>query len=136
MSADIEDTYCEAFSGLYSRLLITADNKKLLKKAAYNSTALPLTVLGESEGGVEKWLTEDETPDHRLGAIIQIWVLNSKNAPELLEREIGKRLRQGTLVVPTTAVFNATDSNSYIDTMDKIGHCGDGYETVVEHCGR
>jgi formylmethanofuran:tetrahydromethanopterin formyltransferase len=32
MTAEIVDTYCEAFDGLYSRLIITAETKKLVKK--------------------------------------------------------------------------------------------------------
>lgn len=136
MAAIIEDTYCEAFDGLYSRLLITARNKKLLQRAAFSSTALPLTVLGQSEGGIEGWLTKKQTPDGRVGALIQIWILGGEGAVKTLEAELGKRIRQGILVVPTTAVFNATDSEKKIDIMDKVGHCGDGYEWEEEYFGR
>ncbi len=132
----VEDTYAEAFDGLFSRLLITAKNEKLLEKAAYSSTALPLTVLGESEGGIEKWLSETETPDKRKGAIIQIWVGYRPDALERLEKELGKRIRQGILVVPTTTVFNALDSAEKIDIMNRVGHCGDGYEFIENHYGR
>jgi len=136
---EIEDTYCEAFDGLFVRLLITARDERLLKKAAYGSTALPCTVFGESEGGVERFLSKEETPDGREGAIIQIWVAYTKNAKEKLENELGKRVRQGILVVPTTRVFNALDDSlaiDKIDTMPKIGHCGDGYEWVENRFGR
>lgn len=132
----IEDTYAEAFEGLYSRLLVTAKNEKLLERAAKSSTALPLTVLGESEGGVESWLSEGENPDKRKGAIIQIWVGYREGAVETLEKELGKRIRQGILVVPTTTVFNATDSPEKIDIMNRVGHCGDGYEFMENHYGR
>ena len=132
----VEDTYAEAFEGVYSRLLITAKNEKLLEKAANSSTALPLTVLGESEGGVERWLSERKTPDERKGALIQIWVGARKEAVQTLEKELGKRIRQGILVVPTTTVFNATDSPEKIDIMNRVGHCGDGYEFMEKHYGR
>lgn len=136
MKPVIEDTYCEAFDGLYSRLLITAKNKPLLQRAAICSTALPLTVLGQSEGGIEKWLSGRQTPDGRAGAIIQIWILGGEGAVKTLEAELGKRIRQGILVVPTTALFNATDSEKKIDIMDKVGHCGDGYEWEEEYSSR
>ena len=136
MNPKVYDTYCEAFDGLYSRILITAKNEKLLKKAALNSTALPLTVLGGSEGGVEKWLSEKDTPDIRIGAIAQYWVLNMKNSVETLEIDLAKRIRQGILVVPTTAVFSAIDSEKKFDMMDRVGHCGDGYEFEEEYSGR
>jgi len=135
---EIEDTYCEAFDGLFTRICVTARDEKRLKQAAYGATALPCTVFGESEGGIEKWLSERETPDGRKGAIIQFWVNYGVDAPKKLEYEVSKRIRQGILVVPTTAVFNASAHHHdwQIDTMDKIGHCGDGYETVEHRFGR
>ncbi len=132
---EIEDTYSEAFDGLFSRILITADNDKLLRKATFGSTTLPSTVLGESEGGIEKWLSEGETPDGRKGAIVQIWA-NYGRGISKLEYELAKRIRQGILVVPTTRVFNALESDDRIDIMNRVGHCGDGYESVEEEFGR
>ncbi len=134
---EIEDTYCEAFDGLFARICVTAKDEKRLKRAVYSATALPCTVFGESEGGIEQWLNEHETPDGRKGAIAQLWVNYGAGAAQKLEYEISKRIRQGILVVPTTSVFNAVDSSDgKIDVMDKIGHCGDGYESVERRFGR
>jgi formylmethanofuran--tetrahydromethanopterin N-formyltransferase len=133
---EIEATYCEAFDGLVARLCVTAGDEKRLKQAVYNATALPSTVFGESEGGIERWLKERETPDGRKGALIQVWVNYDEGAPKKLEYELSKRIRQGILVVPTTSVFNALDSADRINTMDRIGHCGDGYETIERRLGR
>lgn len=126
----IEDTYCEAFQGVYSRIIITAAKRDLLLKAVKSFTALPSTVFNKSEGGVEKWLSEDETPDNRPGAIVQLWVNDGKKAKDNLDEELGWRIRQGVLVIPTTRVFNALSSEDLINTMNKVGHCGDGYETI------
>ncbi len=133
---EVEDTYCEAFDGIYTRFIVTAKHKWLLKKAAYSATALPSTVFGESEGGVERWLSPTETPDGRIGAICQIWVQKTKNFLDVLMREFGKRIRQGILVVPTTRVFNATDSEKKFDAEINVGRCGDGYEWEEEMFGR
>ena len=134
---EIENTFCEAFEGLFARLCVTASDEKRLKRAAYSATALPCTVFGESEGGIEQWLDEHETPDGRKGAIVQIWVNYGKDAAQKLEYELSKRVRQGILVVPTTSVFNALEtSEGKIDVMEKIGHCGDGYESVEQRFGR
>lgn len=132
----VEDTYCEAFDGIYSRFIVTAKHKWLLKRAAYSATALPSTVFGEAEGGIEKWLSPQETPDGRIGAICQIWVQKSKKFYDVLMREMGKRIRQGILVVPTTRVFNATDSETKFDAEINVGRCGDGYEWEDEMWGR
>jgi formylmethanofuran--tetrahydromethanopterin N-formyltransferase len=133
---EIEKTYCEAFDGLVARICITARDEKRLKRAAFGASALPSTVFGESEGGIEKWLNEDETPDGRKGVLVQLWVNYGENAVKKLDYEIAKRIRQGILVVPTTSVFNALDSELKIDTMNRIGHCGDGYETIELQFGR
>ncbi|MDQ1280964.1 MAG: formylmethanofuran--tetrahydromethanopterin N-formyltransferase [Thermoproteota archaeon] len=132
MKAEIEDTYAEAFDGLFTRLVITAKEASLLKKASYNSTTLPSIVINRTEGGVERWLNEKETPDGRVGSIVQFWggldeALVDKSVDRFY-KEISYRIRQGILVVPTTAVFNAHTSTKVIDTMNRIGHCGDGYE--------
>ena len=132
----VDDTYCEAFDGLLSRLIVTAKDEKRLKRAIYSSTALPSTVFGEAEGGVEKLLSEDETPDRRIGAVIQIWVAYTEGAAETLEYELSKRIRQGILVTPTTAVFNALSSKEKIDIIKRVGHCGDGYENIEAKFGR
>ncbi len=132
----VDDTYCEAFDGVFSRLLVTARDDRRLEKAVFGSTSLPCTVFNESEGGVEKFLSGGDAPDGRRGAVIQVWVNYGKNAAGKLEYELGKRIRQGILVVPTTRVFDWFDSREKIDVMDRVGHCGDGYEFVEERFGR
>lgn len=134
----VDNTYAEAFEGVFSRLLITAENEKLLRKAAFSSTALPLTVFGESEGGVERFLDEEETPDKRKGAIIQIWVAKTGDKNKL-GWELGKRIRQGILVVPTTRVFAMPFNKNRAERIDAeyyIGRCGDGYEFSEKRFGR
>jgi formylmethanofuran--tetrahydromethanopterin N-formyltransferase len=140
MVAPIEDTYAEAFTGLCTRIIVTAKDEKRLKKAAYNSTALPSVVINRTEGGIERWLTSDETPDRRKGAILQYYGRYDPASPEKsLERfyrELSYRIRQGILVVPTTAVYNAYGSEEKLDMMECVGHCGDGYETETTYKGR
>ncbi|MEM3017371.1 MAG: formylmethanofuran--tetrahydromethanopterin formyltransferase, partial [Candidatus Bathyarchaeia archaeon] len=46
-------------------------------------------------------------------------------------------IRQDILVKPFTAVFdNSKNPSGWIDTMDRIGHCGDGFEWEEEFGGR
>jgi len=137
---EIEDTYAEAFDGLFTRLMVTAKDSKRLKMASYNSTALPSVVINRTEGGIEQWLKSSETPNGRIGSIIQFWGLfdegNVEKSIDRFYREVSYRIRQGILVVPTTAIFNAFSSTKTIDTMDRIGHCGDGYEVEETFKGR
>jgi len=139
--AEIEDTYAEAFDGLFCRIIITAKDETRLKRAAYGCTALPMVVVGRTEGGVEKWLNPKQTPDTRLGAVVQFWGTIDESKPlgaslRKFVKEVSYRIRQEILVEPTTCVFNALNSYKKFDTMETVGHCGDGYEWEEEYHGR
>ncbi len=138
----IDDTYAEAFDGLYFRVLVTASDKSTLIRAAEDSTATPSTVIGRIEGGIEQWVPRSETPDGRLGVILQFWsgIDEKKPLEESVRRfykEFSYRVRQDILVKPFTAVFDAClNPIGKIDTLELIGHCGDGYEWIEEQYGR
>jgi formylmethanofuran--tetrahydromethanopterin N-formyltransferase len=136
----VENTYCEAFEGLVVQLQVTAKDSEFLNRAANAFTALPSTVFGDAEGGIVRWLTEKETIDGRLGAIVQLWVTGTgQKSQAKFYDQLGRRIRQGILVVPTTAVFDyypyKTETNVF-RMMPNVGHCGDGYEWIVEKYNR
>jgi len=132
---EIVDTYCEAFDGLVVQLMVTAQDAQFLTRAVNAFTALPSTVFGDAEGGIVRWLSEKETIDGRLGAIVQLWVTGTgKKVTAKLYEKFGRRMRQGILVVPTTAVYDYYPKQTELkfNLMDNVGHCGDGYEWIVE----
>ena len=136
---EIEDTYCEAFEGLVVQLMVTAQDAEFLNRATNAFTALPSTVFGDAEGGIVRWLSEKETIDGRLGAIVQLWVTGTgKKVTAKFYEQLGRRMRQGILVVPTTAVFDYYPGTTEFkfNMMDNVGHCGDGYEWIVEKFNR
>jgi formylmethanofuran--tetrahydromethanopterin N-formyltransferase len=136
---EIVDTYCEAFEGLVVQLMVTAKDAEFLTRAVNAFTALPSTVFGDAEGGIVRWLTEKETIDERIGAIVQLWVTGTrKKATAKFYEQFGRRVRQGILVVPTTAVFDfyPEKTNLNFNIMNNVGHCGDGYEWNVEKFNR
>jgi len=138
----IEDTFAEAFDGIYCRLIVTADDEETLRKAASDATATPSIVIGRIEGGVEKWLSENETPDNRKGVILQFWGGIDEKKPleesvKKFEIELSYRIRQDILVKPFTAVFDAcVEAIGKLDMMERVGHCGDGYEWIEKRYGR
>jgi formylmethanofuran--tetrahydromethanopterin N-formyltransferase len=142
VDAKIEDTYAEAFSGVFCRVIVTADDQRTARSAAEDATATPSVVIGRVEGGVEKWLGENETPDRRKGALLQFWGgLDPKKrfseALKKFEAELSYRIRQDILVKPFTAVFDALlNAEGKLDMMTRVGHCGDGYEWVEKRSGR
>lgn len=132
----VEDTFFEAFEGKYVRALITGPNEKIVRRAAFDSTSTPSAVIGRVEGGVEGFLSGDETPDGRPGAVVQYWL--GGDDVKKFAFELSYRLRQDILVKPFTRIFDYSDkeSDEYIEMMDIVGHCGDGYEWIVEEYGR
>ena len=73
MSVEIEDTYAEAFEGLYFRVLVTADDEETLKKAAEDATATPSIVIGRIEGGIEISLYSPlDSTDHYGGSCSRV----------------------------------------------------------------
>lgn len=140
--AEIEDTYAEVFAGIFCRITVTADDEPTLRRAAEDATATPSVVIGRVEGGVEKWLSEKETPDNRRGALLQFWgeINPKKSFNESLkkfENELSYRIRQDILVKPFTAIFDALlDAEGKIDMMERVGHCGDGYEWIEKRYGK
>ncbi len=142
MKTEIEDTYAEAFAGLYSRVIVTADDEEVLKRAAHDATATPSIVIGRIEGGIERRLGEKETLDGRKGVILQFWGGIGEGKPldesvRKLEVELSYRIRQDILAKPFTAIFDALpNSDGKIDMMERVGHCGDGFEWEAELYGR
>jgi formylmethanofuran--tetrahydromethanopterin N-formyltransferase len=142
MKAKIEDTYAEAFDGIYSRVTVTADHPEVLRRAAEDATATPSIVIGRIEGGIEKYLDKQETPDGRNGAVLQFWGGIDENKPleeavKKFEAELSFRIRQDILVKPFTAVFDALPNpEGKIGMMERVGHCGDGFEWTENRYGR
>jgi len=138
----VENTYAEAFDGFYSRVLLTADDPETLKRAVAGAVATPSTVIGRIEGGIEKWSTSKETPDKRVGAVLQFWAMADRKKPfseslKKFEIELSYRIRQDILVKPFTAIFDALPrAEGKIDMMERVGHCGDGHEWIEKRHGR
>lgn len=132
----VEDTFFEAFDGKYVRAIITGPNMEIVRKAAYDSTATPSAVIGRVEGGVETFVPKSKTPDGRYGAIVQYWL--GGDDVDKFAYELSYRIRQDILVKPFTRVFDYADktSDEYIHMMDIVGHCGDGYEWLIEKYNR
>lgn len=138
----ISNTYAEVFQGICTRVIVTADDKTTLKKAAEDSTSTPSVVIGRIEGGIEKWVSKSDTPDHRDGAILQFWGAINSGKPlqyflQSFEKELSYKIRQDILVKPFTAVFNALNNGQgKMDMMERIGHCGDGFEWTENRYGK
>ncbi|MEA1984405.1 MAG: formylmethanofuran--tetrahydromethanopterin N-formyltransferase [Euryarchaeota archaeon] len=131
---EIEDTFAEAFPIKIARVLITAATERWANVAAQEATGFGTSVIMcPAEGGIEKFVTGDETPDGRPGVYIQICTFGYKS----LEEQLLERIGQCVLTAPTTAVFNGLpDAEKQFDTGFKLKFFADGMESETEVAGR
>lgn len=121
----IDDSFAEAFNMRGTRVLITAQNLKWAYNAANAMTGFATSVIGCGvEAGIERELSEDETPDGRPGVSILMFAMGSKVLKEQLENRMG----QCILTCPTAAAFSGLDSDDMISLGQHLRYFGDGYQ--------
>ncbi len=132
---EIEDEFCEAFGGFFTRILVTAKNEKWVKIAALVSTGYGTsTIHCDAEAGIDIFVPSDKTPDNRPGVIIMYF----KTKKDQVSNVVMNRLGQCVLTCPTTACYDALDG-SLVPEKEfeiKIGanlkFFGDGFQEKVE----
>lgn len=126
----VDDTYAEAFSTKAAHLLITAQTKELAHIAAVEATGYATSFIGcSAEAGIDRFMSEDETPDNRPGYSIII----CQNKTKQLEDELLNRIGQCVLTAPTTAVFNLIDDSDKTTNLGfKLSFFADGYQSKDE----
>ena len=129
----IEDTFAEAFKMWGSRLIITAANAQWAQTAAQVTTGFATSVIGcGCEAGIERALTEDETPDGRPGASVLFFVASSKS----MEKQLQLRVGQGIMTCPSTACYNGLSGEKTIKLGGGLRYFGDGFQISKLLAGR
>lgn len=122
----IDETFAEAFNMRGTRVIITAQNLKWAYHAANAMTGFATSVIGCGvEAGIEREMTEDETPDGRPGISILMFAMGSK----VLMQQLETRMGQCILTCPTAAAFSGIDSDEKINLGKNLRFFGDGYQT-------
>jgi formylmethanofuran--tetrahydromethanopterin N-formyltransferase len=141
--AEVEDTFAEAFRGIYAEVLVTARDRRWLDHAVYAATGnASSTILCDCEAGLDRYVGPggDEaapTPDGRPGAVLQFHVPRfRKDREKALERSLLVRLSQNVLTCPTTACFNLSDGEGRFSLGRKLTYFGDGFQYRDERFGR
>jgi formylmethanofuran--tetrahydromethanopterin N-formyltransferase len=99
----IIDTFAEAFPITGTRVIVTAVSKEWAFIAATTSTGYASSVIGcDTEAGIERELSPDETPDGRPGFSLLFFAFSR----EALQKAIVARVGQSILTCPTTACYN------------------------------
>lgn len=122
---DIDDTFAEAFNMRGTRILITAQNLRWAYNAANAMTGFATSVIGCGvEAGIERELTEDETPDGRPGLSVLMFAMGSK----VLMQQLETRMGQCILTCPTAAAFAGIESEDMISLGKHLRFFGDGHQ--------
>jgi formylmethanofuran--tetrahydromethanopterin N-formyltransferase len=130
----IDDTFAEAFRMRYARLVVTAHDDYWLRAAVQSATGYATSVIAcDAEAGVERWLSELETPDGRLGASILLFGFSA----EQLGKAVPNRAGQCVMTCPTTAVYDGLrEAEQRIPLGKHIRFFGDGHQKSKLLLGR
>ncbi len=122
----IEDTFAEAFRMRYVRLVVTAIDSHWLDAAAREFTGYSTSIIScDSETGIERWLSEGETPDGRPGVALMVFGFSA----DALAGVVPNRVGQCLMTCPTTAVYDGLDDGEKRIPLGKtIRYFGDGFQ--------
>jgi formylmethanofuran--tetrahydromethanopterin N-formyltransferase len=131
---EIEDTFAEMFEMWAGRVLITAENERWALTAAEVATGFASSIIGSpAEAGVEGLVSSSETPDGRIGALIQIYHRTRGD----LKKQMIARIGQCIMTCPTTAAFNALYGTARkLKVGRSLRFFGDGFQKFDEMYGR
>ncbi|QDV62817.1 formylmethanofuran--tetrahydromethanopterin N-formyltransferase [Crateriforma conspicua] len=126
----VEDTYAEGFRSIYGEILITARDEKWLRHALNAVTGhASSTILCDCEAGVAQIVSSEQTPDGRIGGVVQFHVPRfRKDRREHLEKVMLARISQNVLTCPTARCFNRLDTEDYFKLGRKVAFFGDRHQ--------
>ncbi|MGV9171113.1 MAG: formylmethanofuran--tetrahydromethanopterin N-formyltransferase [Promethearchaeia archaeon] len=132
---EIEDTFSEGFGTYFTRILVTAHDKKRLDTAAQVATGFATSVIHcPCEASVDCYIPADKTPDGRPGIMLMFFVGKKENVDEVLLDRLG----QCILTAATTSVFDGfttslnPEKEFSIKTGFKLRFFGDQFEEKVD----
>jgi formylmethanofuran--tetrahydromethanopterin N-formyltransferase len=132
---EIEDTFCEAFGAVFTRILVTAINENWVKIASQIATGYGTsTIHCDAEAGVDVYVPADKTPDNRPGVALMFF----KTKKDKMDQVLLNRIGQCILTCPTTACFDALNTSLVpekvfeIKTGYKLKFFGDKFEEKIE----
>ena len=143
--AIVEDTYAEGFRSIYGEFLITARDRKWLDHCCAAATGhASSTIMCDSEAGVARILDGtspgQETPDGRIGAVIQVHVPRfRKDREPHLEKVMLARIGQNVMTCPTARCFDRLakyeEGEKFFKLGRKVAFFGDGHQFREERFG-
>jgi formylmethanofuran--tetrahydromethanopterin N-formyltransferase len=122
----ISDTFAEMFPLWAGRILITADNEKWALTAGQVAAGFATSVImSPAEAGLEALVPASQTPDNRVGALMQIY---NRNRFELKGQMI-LRIGQCIMTCPTVSAFDAApNAKRRMKVGRSLRYFGDSFE--------
>ncbi len=130
----IDDTFAEAFTMRFARLVVTAHDRHWLDAAVTELTGYGSSVIGcDAEAGLEVYLDPRATPDGRCGAAVLLFAFSR----DALGQAVARRAGQTVMTCPTTALYDGLpDSNERIPVGKQLRFFGDGFQKSKRLEGR
>ncbi len=132
---EIEDTFCEAFGGFFTRVLVTAKNEKLASIAAQIATGYGTsTIHCDAEAGIDLFVSSEKTPDNRPGVALMFFKTKKNEMSKVLMNRVG----QCVFTCPTTACFDGLnislipEKEFEIKMGANLKFFGDGFQEKIE----
>ena len=122
----IEDTFAEAFGMRYTRLIVTAFDQHWLDAAVREFTGYSASVIAcDLETGLEKYVSKNETPDGRVGALLLAFGFST----DAMAKAVPSRVGQCIMTCPSTALFNGLHNTEKSIPLGKhVRYFGDGFQ--------
>ena len=123
---EIEDTFAEMFPMWVGRVLITAENEKWALTAATVATGFASSIImSPAEAGIEGTVSPEETPDGRMGVLIQIYHRTRMD----LKNQMVLRIGQCIMTCPTTAAYDGLpEAKRKLKVGRSLRLFGDGFQ--------
>jgi formylmethanofuran--tetrahydromethanopterin N-formyltransferase len=125
-SAEVADTFAEAFPMRYARLVITAATEAWALEAARSMTGFATSVIGcKCEAAIERALVDGETPDGRPGVGVLLFAMDREG----VGKRVIERVGQSVMTCPTTACFDGlSGAERTVALGQSLRYFGDGFQ--------
>ncbi len=133
-SAEVADTFAEAFPMRFARVLITAATDAWALEAARSMTGFATSVIGcKCEAAIECAKAAGETPDGRPGIAVLLFAMDR----ESVGKRVLERVGQSVMTCPTTACFDGLPGAERTVSLGRsLRYFGDGFQASKVIAGR
>jgi formylmethanofuran--tetrahydromethanopterin N-formyltransferase len=125
-STEIDNTFAEAFSMKFTRLIVTAIDRHWLDAALRELCGYGTSVIGcDAEVGIECYLPPERTIDGRPGAAVMVFAFSTAALGTALVNRVG----QSVMTCPTSAVFDGlSNAEQSLPLGRHLRFFGDGFQ--------